>query len=124
MFCSLVLCLSLSLSISVFSMYTELPSLRNVYFVFTQHASAQRLLLQLLAKFVMKTNEKKKKKGKKKGARVFPFSKVHFQTFECLHEHEYYVLWFESSLIAQHDLRSFIPFALNKNEVTPLPFFS
>ena len=39
----------------------------------------------LWAKFVMKTNEKKKKERKEHV--FFPF-----QTFECLHEHEYYVL--------------------------------
>ena len=47
----------------------------------------------------MKTNDKKEKKRKekkRKGARIFPFPNVcvwkRFQTFDSLHEHEYYVL--------------------------------
>ena len=57
----------------------------------------------LWAKFVRKTNEKKKKKGKKKRKRSKYFSlfkRVRFQTFECLHEHEYYVLFMMQSFIS------------------------
>ena len=48
----------------------------------------------LWAKFVMKTNEKRKK-NKKKSTNFSLYKRVRFQTFECLHEHEYYVLWLQ-----------------------------
>ena len=46
----------------------------------------------LWAKFVMKTNGKKKKRRKKRSTYFSLFKRVRLKTFECLHEHEYYVL--------------------------------
>ena len=53
-------------------------------------------------KFLMKTNEKKKKRKRKKEHVFFPKC---VQTFECLHENEYYVLWLH------------VPFWVEKNNL-------
>ena len=51
----------------------------------------------------MKTNEKKRKKEKKREHYFSLFKRVRFQTFECLHEHKYYVLWFQ--LLCTHEIK-------------------
>ena len=66
-----------------------------------------------------------KKKKKKRSTYFSHFKRVCFQTFECLHEHKYYVLCFQASKPLPHTTPSnlalfCLPMPINVNNVTSL----